>query len=71
MKIMYKGYQIFMEYRCQNGHYSFEKLYDFIKEIKLIQLNQLYVVSDMKLMMESRIFIIVTIVSNIIVKKIK
>ena len=20
MKIMYKGYKIFMEYRCQNGH---------------------------------------------------
>ena len=28
MKIMYKGYQVFMEYRCQNGHYSYEKLYD-------------------------------------------
>ena len=35
MKIMYKGYQIFMEYRCQNGHYSFEKLYDFYQRNKI------------------------------------
>ena len=43
----------------------------FIKEIKIIQLILLSVVLDMKLMMENRIFIIVMIVNNIIVKKIR
>jgi hypothetical protein len=35
MKIIYKGYKIFMEYRCQNGHYSYEKLYDFYQRNKI------------------------------------
>ena len=39
MKIMYKGYKIFMEYRCQNGHYSYEKLYDFYQRNKINSIN--------------------------------
>ena len=39
MKIMYKGYQVFMEYRCQNGHYSYEKLYDFYQRNKMNSIN--------------------------------
>ena len=41
MKIMYKGYQIFMEYRCPNGHYSYEKLYDFYQRNKLNSINSI------------------------------
>ena len=43
----------------------------FIKEIKEIQSIQLFVLLDMKLMMENKIFIIVMIVKLIFVKKIK
>ena len=39
MKIMYKGYKIYMEYRCQNGHYSYEKLYDFYQRNKMNSIN--------------------------------
>ena len=39
LKIMYKGYQVFMEYRCQNGHYSYEKLYDFYQRNKINSIN--------------------------------
>ena len=39
MKIMYKGYKIYMEYRCPNGHYSYEKLYDFYQRNKNNSLN--------------------------------
>ena len=39
MKIMYKGYKIYMEYRCPNGHYSYEKLYDFYQRNKYNSLN--------------------------------
>ena len=39
MKIMYKGYKIYMEYRCQNGHYSYELLYDFYKRNKINSIN--------------------------------
>ena len=39
MKIMYKGYKIYMEYRCQNGHYSYEKLYDFYQRNKINSIN--------------------------------
>ena len=39
MKIMYKGYKVFMEYRCQNGHYSYEKLYDFYQRNKKNSIN--------------------------------
>ena len=39
MKIMYKEYKIFMEYRCQNGHYSYEKLYDFYQRNKINSFN--------------------------------
>ena len=39
MKIMYKGYKVFMEYRCQNGHYSYEKLYDFYQRNKRNSIN--------------------------------
>ena len=39
MKIMYKGYKVYMEYRCQNGHYSYEKLYDFYQRNKINSIN--------------------------------
>ena len=39
MKIMYREYKIFMEYRCQNGHYSYEKLYDFYQRNKINSFN--------------------------------
>ena len=39
MKIMYRGYKIYMEYRCQNGHYSYEKLYDFYQRNKNNSIN--------------------------------
>ena len=39
LKIMYKGYKIYMEYRCQNGHYSYEKLYDFYQRNKINSIN--------------------------------
>ena len=39
MKIMYKGYKIYMEYRCPNGHYSYEKLYDFYQRNKTNSIN--------------------------------
>ena len=39
MKIMYKGYKVYMEYRCQNGHYSYENLYDFYKRKKNNSIN--------------------------------
>ena len=41
MRIYYKGYKIYMEYRCQNGHYSYEKLYDFYQRNKLNSLNSI------------------------------
>ena len=41
MKIMYKGYKIYMEYRCQNGHYSYEKLYDFYQRNKINSINSI------------------------------
>ena len=34
MKILYKGYKVYIEYRCQNGHYSYEKIYDFYQRNK-------------------------------------
>ena len=39
MKIMYKGYKVFMEYRCQNGHYSYEELNDFYQRNKRNSIN--------------------------------
>ena len=39
IKVMYKGYKIYMEYRCQNGHYSYEKLYDFYQRNKINSIN--------------------------------
>ena len=39
MRIMYKGYKVYMEYRCQNGHYSYEKLYDFYQRNKSNSIN--------------------------------
>ena len=39
MKIIYKGYKVYMEYRCQNGHYSYEKLYDFYQRNKKNSIN--------------------------------
>ena len=71
MKILYKGYKIYIEYRCQNGLYSYEKLYDFYQRNRFNLLIQSYALLDMKLMMENMNFIIVMIVENIFVKKIK
>jgi len=48
MKILYKGYTVYMEYRCQNGHYSYEKIYDFYQRNKKIQLILLCALLDMK-----------------------
>ena len=41
MKIMYKGYNVFMEYRCQNGHYSYERLQDFYQRNKNNLINSI------------------------------
>jgi len=39
MKILYKGYKVYIEYRCQNGHYSYEKIYDFYQRNKFNSIN--------------------------------
>ena len=39
MKVMYKEYKVYIEYRCQNGHYDYEKLYDFYQRNKKNSIN--------------------------------
>ena len=39
MKVIYKGYKVYIEYRCQNGHYGYEKLYDFYQRNKKNSIN--------------------------------
>ena len=46
MKILYKGYKVYIEYRCQNGHYSYEKIYDFYQRNKFNSIK--YKVNDEK-----------------------
>ena len=39
MKIIYKEYKVYIEYKCQNGHYSYEKIYDFYQRNKKNSIN--------------------------------